>query len=72
MKTMTNRKTWLTIIVPLLLVALAVFSVFTGPEPVTATEVEFVSTELEGATVEVYNSENGVTTFWLTPAKDDI
>lgn len=56
-----------------LLVALATFSIFYGgPEKVRATEIESVSTDLEGATVDWYDTKEGVTTVWVNVAKDDI
>ena len=56
-----------------LLIAIAAFFLFQGgPEPVRATEVEFVSTELEGATVHWYGDEGGITTVEINLAEDDI
>lgn len=49
-----------------LVVALAVFSMFTGPAPVKATEVKSFSTQIEGATVDI-NVLDGVTTISLSP-----
>ncbi len=46
--------------------ALALWSIFSGgAEPVSATEVEYVGTDVEDATVDWYNSSNGVTTIRL-------
>lgn len=55
-----------------LVIAVATFSMFTGPGPVKANEVESVSTEIDGATVGVENSENSVTTIWISIGKDDV
>ncbi len=54
-----------------MLVVLGTMYVFSGgPETVKATEVEFVSTDLEGAAVDWYNTEDGVTSIRLTQIKD--
>ena len=56
-----------------LIVAVTVFTVWAGgPGAVQATEVETVSTELNGAKVETYRSEDGVTTVWVTMSKDHV
>jgi len=56
-----------------LIVAVAAFAVLSGgPAPVKATEVESAYTDLEGATLNTYNSEDGVTTIWVTVGKDDV
>lgn len=55
-----------------LVIAIATFSIFTGPGPVKANEVESVSTQLDGATVHWDNSDDGVTTIWISSAEDDI
>lgn len=56
-----------------LIVALATFAVFFGgPAPVKATEVEFISTDLQGAKVDTYKTEGGVTTVWVTMSKEDL
>ncbi len=55
-----------------LLIALATFSVFTGPGPVRANEVESVSTQIDGATVHWDNSDDGVTTIWISIGEDDV
>jgi anti-sigma factor RsiW len=56
-----------------LLVALAAFSMFYGgPEKVRATEIESASTELQGASVDWYDTKEGVTTVWVNVAKEDI
>ncbi len=53
------------------IIAVATWSIFTpGPEPVKATEVEFVSTDLDGATVEWYDSEDGITTLEVNVSED--
>lgn len=43
-----------------------------GPEPVNATEVEYVGTDLEDATVDWYNSSNGVVTIQVNMQDDDL
>jgi anti-sigma-K factor RskA len=54
------------------LVAFSAFWMMTeGPQPVNA-EVEAASTEVEGATVECYDTEQGVPTVWVTLAEDDL
>ena len=54
-----------------LIVAVAVFAVFFGgTSPAQATKVESMSTELPGATVDTYRSEDGVTTVWITMSKE--
>ena len=57
-----------------LILALALSSLFSKPvTPVTATEVEWVSTDLEGATVsDWYNAEDGVATVWVEVGEDDV
>ncbi len=56
-----------------LIVAVATFAVFSGgTAPVRATEVESMSTDLQGAKVDTYRSEEGVTTVWITMSKDDV
>lgn len=55
-----------------LVVALATFSMFTGPRPVGAAEVESVSTDLEGATVGVYSSEEVTTVYINYTGGDDL
>lgn len=55
-----------------LVIAIATFSIFTGPGPVKANEVESVSTQLDGATVHWDNSDDGVTTIWISVAEDDV
>ena len=71
--------TWLTmasVAAAALVVVFAVFLVFTaftgGTAPVSANEVEHVSTELEGATVEWYDDEHGDTTLWISVSEDDV
>jgi anti-sigma factor RsiW len=55
-----------------LLIALATFLILdTGPAPVRATEVESVSTDLEGAIVG-FAVEDGVTTVWVNDFGKDI
>ena len=56
-----------------MVIAYATFVTFTGTAaPVKATEVISTSTDLEGATVNWYDSDEGVTTVWVNPAKGDI
>jgi len=55
-----------------LVIAIATFSIFTGPGPVKANEVESVSTQLNDATVHWDNSDDGVTTIWISIAEDDV
>lgn len=57
-----------------LIVAVSAFLVLTngGPDKVEATVVESCSTEIEGATVTSYASDNGVATVWVNVAQDDI
>lgn len=57
-----------------LVIAIAVFSIFNGPAPapVRANEVESVSTELDGATVQWQDSGSGVTTIWISVTEDDL
>ena len=50
--------------------ALAYFG--TGSEPVRATEVESVSTELDGVTVRFYDSPQGVSTVQVTMPENDL
>ncbi len=53
--------------------AFVIFATFTGgPAPVQANEIEHVSTELEGATVEWYDDEQGGTTLWISVSEDDV
>lgn len=54
----------------MLLSALAYFG--TGSEPVRATEVESVSTELDGVTVRFYDSPQGVSTVQVTMPENDL
>jgi len=57
-----------------LVIAIAVFSIFTGPtnNPTQATEVKSVSTDIDNATVSVETPEDGVTTIRVNINKDDI
>lgn len=55
-----------------LVIAVATFSLFTGPGPVKANEVESVSTQLDNATVHWDNSDDGVTTIWISISEDDV
>ena len=50
-----------------LIVAVVTFTMLTGgPQEALATEVESCSTELEGATVGSYSSEDGTATVWVS------
>ncbi len=53
----------------LVLSLLAIFS--RGAEPVRATEIESVHTELEGVTVE-FNNQQDVSTVWVTMTESDL
>lgn len=56
-----------------LIVAISTFLILSeGPQKVDATVVESYSTDLEGATITTYDSDDGVTTVWITVAQDDI
>jgi len=56
-----------------MVIAYATFMTFTGAAtPVKATEVLFMDTDLEGATIDWYDTDEGVTTVWVNPAKGDI
>lgn len=55
-----------------LVIAVATFSMFTGPTPLNADEVQSVSTDIDGATVSVETPKDGVTTINITVGKDDI
>jgi anti-sigma factor RsiW len=58
-----------------MIVAVAAIIIFDkGPEKVEATVVESVSSDIRGAKVGTYSTDNGVTTVWLKipAAKDDI
>ncbi len=70
----SHKSLWamLSLVTAALVMAVATFSIFTGPGPAKATEIESVSTELEGATVEWYDMDNGVTTVWINVSEDDV
>lgn len=56
-----------------LIAAISTFVIITDqPETVDATVVESVTTDLEGATVQTYEDEEGDTTIAVTMSKDDI
>lgn len=57
-----------------LVIAVATFSIFNGtpPAPVQANEIESISTQIEGATVEWGDSGSGVTSIWVSIAEDDL
>jgi len=55
------------------LISLSVFYIFWGdPATVRATDVEAVSTELDGATTKWYDSDDGTTTIWVDYSGDDL
>ncbi len=55
------------------LISLSVFYIFWGdPVAVRATDVEEVSTELDGATMDWYDNDDGVTTIWVNYSGDDL
>jgi hypothetical protein len=54
-----------------LIIVIAFLSIlYPGPEPVKANAVESVSTELNNATVDWYDSKDGVTTVWVKTKGD--
>ena len=55
-----------------LVIAVATFSMFTGPGPAKANEVESVTTDIEGASVQVETPEGGITSINVQIGKDDI
>lgn len=55
----------------LVISAASFYIVAYGPSPVEATEVEMVSTDLEGASTREY-TEDGITTVWVSVAEDDL
>lgn len=59
-----------TAVLVLILVSLAYLG--TGTTPVRATEVESVSTELEGVTVHFYETKEGVSTIWVNLPENDL
>jgi len=55
------------------LISLSVFYIFWGdPATVRATDVEEISTELDGATTDWYDNEDGMTTIWVHYSGDDL
>lgn len=70
----SHKSLWamLSLVTAALIMALATFSMFTGPGPVKATEIESLSTDLEGATVEWFDLDNGVTTVWINVSEEDV
>ena len=54
----------------LILSALAFFT--TGSEPVRATQVESVSTELDGVTIHFNDNQEGVSTVWVSMPESDL
>ena len=70
-----HRKLWaaLSLTAAALIVAISAVVVFReGPQPVDATVIESYSTELEGATIRSYSSDEGVATVWITVSQDDV
>jgi len=70
-----NRRLWalVSLSAAALVVAFSAFIVFGGkPARVDATVVESCTSEIQGATITTYDSEQGVTTVWLTVAGDDV
>ena len=64
-----GRRAWVAATVSLaaLIVASLAFTLLTGgPQGVRAVEVEHYATELEGATITTYASEDGAATVWVT------
>ena len=62
----------LSLVAAALVIAVATFSMFTGPTPLKADEVQSVSTDIDGATVSVESPMGGVTTINISVGKDDI
>lgn len=57
----------------MLIVIISLLAFFTGgPDPVRATEVESVSTELQGVTVNYYDNPQGVSTVKVTMPESDL
>ena len=55
-----------------LIVAAAAFTLMTGgPQAVHAVEVESYATELEGASVCTYHTDNGTATVWVSMPKEE-
>lgn len=70
-----HRQLWaaLSLTAAALIVAISAVLVFRdGPLPVDATVIESCSTELEGATIRSYSSDEGVATVWITVSQDDV
>lgn len=56
-----------------LLIAFSFFWAVSPPQAaVNATVIESATTDIEGAVVDVYDSEYGVTTVWVNTTKDDV
>ena len=56
-----------------LVVVLSLLVIFNRPaEPVQATEVESAVTELDGVSVDCYDSPQGTTTVWVTMPENDL
>jgi len=54
-----------------LIIVVAMLSIlYPSPEPVKANTVESVTTDLNNATVDWYDSKDGVTTVWVKPKGD--
>jgi anti-sigma factor RsiW len=58
----------LSLVTAAVLAAFALLTIFSGPDPIRATEVESVTTELEGYTLD-YSSKDNVTTIYLRPPR---
>lgn len=71
----SRRSSWATfsLVAAALVAALAMAYIFMGgPDPVKATEVEYVGTDLKDATVDWYNSKNGVVTIEVKMQNNDL
>jgi hypothetical protein len=69
------RSLWATasIAAAALVLVLSLLVIFNQPaEPVQATEVESVHTELDGVSVNCYDSPQGTTTVWVTMPESDL
>jgi hypothetical protein len=56
-----------------MVIAVSTFIVLDGgPQAVQANEVESISTDLEGARLDVYDSDEGITTIWIVNSGDDL
>lgn len=56
-----------------LIVAISTFLVLTnGTDTVDATVIESTSSDLDGATIRTYDTEDGVATVWITGPQEDV